>query len=292
MALEHVAPVDPVAAPAAEQTRRDSSAPSSEPPSEAPSESPSEPPSEAPSASRPATSGVPEGPLTLALAPDGTLLRATLGGCDADSDPSVAVSTNGGARFRKVPVADDLDAVMAVEADGRGDLVVVGADGDCTASAYAGAAPARTWQAGPAEPYWHLMFATTDAVHAPGGIVETPCTPQALSTVGAVRLLCEEGQVLGTSDGGESWVTLGRLDEATAFAFEGPSRGYALVSRGACPATVMTTSDGGASWQVSHCLDGAEGRAIAARGDAVTALVDDGVWRSEDAGATWTQVTP
>jgi hypothetical protein len=33
------------------------------------------------------------------MAPDGTLLRATLGGCTDDSDPQVAVSTDGGAKF-------------------------------------------------------------------------------------------------------------------------------------------------------------------------------------------------
>jgi hypothetical protein len=188
--------------------------------------------------------------------------------------------------------ADDqaLDGVMALDARGADDLALVGADSNCTARLYSGSVDQRRWSVGPSGDEWYLMEGAADAVHAPGGSVETPCAPASLSTVGSVRLLCEDGPILGTADAGESWTTLGRLSDATAFAFEGPSRGYALQSRDNCAVAAMTTSDGGASWEFADCLEGESGRAIAARGDNVTALVDDAVFASEDGGATWSKI--
>ena len=179
---------------------------------------------------------------------------------------------------------------MALDARAADDLRLVGADGECTARLYSGAADRLKWKVGSSAKEWHLVAGTVDGVHAPGGVVETPCAPASLSTVGAIRVLCDDGAVLGTADAGETWATLGRLSDATAFAFEGPSRGYALTVRRNCPVAVVTTSDGGASWEFAECLDGKDGRAIAARGDVVTALVDDAVWTSEDGAATWTKV--
>lgn len=234
---------------------------------------------------------VPSGPLLLSQASDGTLLRATFGGCTDDSDPEVAVSNDQGRTFRAVSVARELKGVLAVEANARSDLRVVGADATCTARSYSGTSRTRAWQAGASETAWHLMLNGVETVHSPEGVVETPCTPVMLSTVGAVRLLCEDGAVLGTSDAGKTWAALGRLLNASAFAFDGPSRGYAIVTRSACPAAVITSYDGGASWTFSACLDGKVGRAIAARGEVVTALVDDDVFRSEDGAATWEQLS-
>ena len=166
----------------------------------------------------------------------------------------------------------------------------MGADADCSAWLYSGAAGRRNWTAERGDDEWHLVGGGADSVHAPDGVVETPCTPESLSTLNSVRLLCDSGAVLGTADAGKTWATLGRLSDATAFAFDGPSRGYALQTRKNCPVAAMTTSDGGASWEFADCLDGSTGRAVAARGDVVTALVDDAVWRSEDGAATWTKV--
>ena len=259
--------------------------------SEAPAAAPSATGSDAATraSSKSTTDPVPEGPLLLALAPDGTLLRATLGGCTDESSPQVAVSTDDGKTFVHRRVSAELNGVMGVRADGADDVRVVGADGDCTARSYEAAAASQRWQAGSSEETWYLTLGG-DMVHAPGGVVETPCTPQILSTVGAVRLLCSDGAVLGTADDGESWTTLGRLPDASALAFDGPSRGYALQTRKNCPAAAMTTDDGGASWEFADCLDGEASRAIAARGDVAVALVDDHVFRSEDGAATWTQV--
>lgn len=233
-----------------------------------------------------------DGPALLALGTDGTVLRATTGGCGTDDPPAqVALARTGSGTFRAVPVAPGLEAVLAVQAERRDRLVVVGAASGCEVAAYRGGAGGGGWTAGPARGEWYLdptaEGADTPVVHAPGGAVEVPCTPAALSTLGAVRVLCDDGALLGTSDGGSTWVALGRLEDASAVAFQGPGSGVALAPRDACPVTVLTTDDGGSSWETAACLDGQQGRAVALRDQSLVAVVDDTVWRSDDGGVTW-----
>ena len=250
---------------------------------------PGEPePSAAPEPSDPAAPSVPRGPLLLALAPDGTVLRAATGDCADGIDPQVAVAQPGSSTFRVLPVAADLAAVLTVRADGRDDLAMVGAGAGCEVSAYEGSAGRRTWEAGPARDEWYLDV-TQDpaAVHAPGGPVDIPCTPVALSTLDSVRVLCDGGAIVGTGDGGETWAALGRLRDATAMAFQGPGRGLALAVADDCPVAALLTENGGAAWETVSCLDGESGRAVALRGDAAVAVVDVALWRSADGGETW-----
>ncbi len=230
---------------------------------------------------------LPEGPLLVALAPDGTVLRAAGGSCEEGTGPQIAVAGPGATSFRDVTMAADLRGVWAMRADGRGELSVVGPDSDCVAVSYARSGGRRAWAEGSAADTWYVDPTQGGTVHAPGGPVEVPCTPAVLSTVGAVRLLCDGGSVLGTSDGGATWVALGRLDDADALAFDGPGRGIALAARDDCAVSVLVTTNGGAGWEPSGCLDGSTGRAIAMRGDAVVAVVDGTVWRSADGGETW-----
>jgi len=235
-----------------------------------------------------AAPGMPGGRLLLALAPDGTMLHAAVGGCRAGTTPQVAVTAPGSRTFRDVPVAEDLGGVLALRAEARDELVVVGADVECEVAEYRGGTGLRTWTAGPAEDEWHIdLDGGSPVVHAPGGPVEVPCAPVALSTLDAVRLLCDDGALVGTSDGGETWAALGRLEDADAVAFEGPGRGVALASRDDCPVTVLATENGGAGWETTGCLDGETGRAVALRAETVAAIVDDTLWRSDDGGRTW-----
>ena len=89
---------------------------------------------------------------------------------------------------------------------------------------------------------WHLApQADERAVFAPDGRRETPCVPTGLSTLGVdvVRLLCRSGRVLGTTDSGQTWLTLGRLDGAVSVRCTSPAEGVALPEPG-----VRLRSDG------------------------------------------------
>lgn len=242
------------------------------------------------SAGGPAAHQLPDGGLQLALAQDGTLLRASLGACTEDADVHLAVAGPEAGRFRDLPLAARLGGVMALDASSRDDLVVLGADATCQAIAFQGGVRAGSWREVPSEDFWYLDLSGDSTVHAPGGRIDVPCVPAALSTVGAVRMLCDDGALLGTADGGDSWATLGRLDGSGAMAFEGPGRGVALTSRDGCPVALLSTDNGGAGWDEVTCLDGEEGRAVALRGGTIAVIVDDEVRRSTDAGTTWESV--
>lgn len=244
-------------------------------------------PSSGPSESASAATA-PTGPLLLALAPDGTVVRAVPGSCEDGTDPEVAIAQPGTDGFRSVPVAADLGEVLALRTDGRDELVAIGADRDCDVGSYRGGADQRTWTSGTAEDEWYLDGTREPAqVHAPGGRVEVPCAPVALSTLDAVRLLCDSGALVGTGDGGATWVALGRLEDAAAMAFQGPGRGFALATSEDCPVSVLATDNGGAAWESTGCLEGQVGRAVALRGDVVVAVVGETLWRSADGGETW-----
>ncbi len=156
---------------------------------------------------------------------------------------------------------------------------LVGRDDDCKVARWTSTDAGRSWsQSIGSGGSWYLAPSPTQrAVFAPGGRRPTPCVPTGISTIdaGVVRLLCEDGKILGTSDGGDSWVTLGRLDGAVSIRFTSPGDGVALAAQDGCPAAVMETSDGGTSWSRQTCLAGTEPLAVGAEGDIVAAQVGD-----------------
>lgn len=270
---------------------RDEAGPSPSAPSTGPRASESPTPSASAAESEEPTADpdplVPPGRVLLALAPDGTVLIGGAGTCDEPADPQLTVIRAGSDAVRPLAAVEELTAVLAVGAESRGELMVVGTDRDCAVRAYRGGA-GQPWTSGPAQGEWYLDTTADPAgVHAPGGPVEVPCTPVDLSTLDAVRVLCDDGRIVGTGDVGETWVDLGRLEDATAMAFQGPSRGIALARTDDCPAAALETADGGSSWETLGCLEGETGRAVALRGDVAVAVVDDVVWHSDDGGESW-----
>lgn len=240
----------------------------------------------------PGAEPIPDDPILLALAEDGTVMRAVLGSCESGIAPRVEVSTDGGASFESVTVDADLGQVLGLEASGRRTLRLGGLTTDCEPVAYEGAAGRDQWRTIPSRDaeMWHLVADAAARVHAPSGEVETPCPVASLTVVGSVRALCDSGRIIGTADDGESWVALGDLPGGVAIGYVGPGIGYALAEQPDCPAAVMSTGDGGVDWTQETCLGEAPPRDIAARGDVVLAQVGDQIFRSEDAAATWTKL--
>ena len=102
-----------------------------------------------------------------------------------------------------------------------------------------------------------------------------------------IRLLCDDGHVLGTTDGGRTWEPLGSLDGAVGIRFLTPARGLAIAGTPECAAQVLTTTDGGTRWTPRRCLGDAPARAIGAEGDLAAAWVADTVLVSADGGRSW-----
>jgi hypothetical protein len=286
MSLRHASSVDPAPAPSVAPSRTSNPSASGAPgTTSAPEESGS--PGADPSAAN-------DGPSYLDLSSDGVILKATRGDCDTSQAPVVSVSTKAGKTFRDRPV-DGLTEVLRVQVDTDGSLQVVGRTDECEVAQWTSQDAGKAWSRSDAAPAaWFLAPSPTQrAVFAPEGRRRTPCVPTSLSTIGVdvVRLLCDDGQVLGTSDGGSTWVTLGRLEGAVSVRFTTPGDGVALAVQDGCRAAVMETADGGTTWRRQACLAGDQPRAVGSSGDLVVAQVGDTVDVSTDGGETWPGAT-
>lgn len=232
-----------------------------------------------------------DGPLLLSLAGDGTLVAADPGSCDGSAGAQVRVSTDGGASFLPVTVRRPVTSVLSVRAVSSDEVGVVATDKTCTPHRYVGSAGSMRWTRTGPDHTWHRLPGEQQAVHSPGGRSETPCVPVALTAPAPVRLLCRDGRVLGTSDGGASWPQVGRLPEGRLIAFTDGGSGYGIATVAGCRNALTTSTDGGATWQQQHCFRRGEVRALSATGQRLVAVVGEVVMTSSDAGRTWSRAS-
>lgn len=225
----------------------------------------------------------------LAVAEDGTLVRATRGDCQNSTMPLVAATGAGGAfRARTVP---GLREVLRVLVSAARDIRLIGLDANCEVARFSSTDRGRRWKRSvPGGTTWHLSADSEAAtVASPRGRLATPCVPTGLSTTegDVVRLLCGNGRILGTTDVGRTWSPVGRLRGAVDIAYTSSGQAFALAHQLGCPAAVMESIDGGSLWTRLTCRPGSRPRAIAARGGLVAAEVGHVVSVSTDGGASW-----
>lgn len=224
----------------------------------------------------------------LALTPEGQAFRATSQEC-SDGEPAEFELANGGG-FDDVSPQQPPTQVLAVAAPSATDLTVVGTDRECSPVMYRSDDGGLTWADSPdTEGMWHLIPANGTSVHAPQGDVDAGCTVASLSPVSEsnARVLCDEGTIAGTANGGTDWVVLGRLTGAVAVSFSTTGDALGLVTEPGCPARVYTTSDGGATWAPTACLAGEPAQAISVTNGRAVAQAGGILFASSDAGATW-----
>ncbi len=232
-----------------------------------------------------------ESRMLLDMSSDGSAIRATVGDCTGSKSSTVEVSGDAGASWK--PVGGQVRQVLRVTARRGGDIWFVATGSDCEpamheAKNFAAAAPT-----GGNDGTWYLSpggaGAAGNAVKAPGGPVDTGCAPLNLSPIDAkvAYLLCANGAVRATQDGGAGWQSRSTLIGAVSISFLDADNGVALASQRDCPAGVLATSDRGATWTKRACLPGRAPHAIATVGTRLLALVDGAAQRSDDAGASW-----
>ena len=226
----------------------------------------------------------------LSVSRDSSYLRATSGSCGQSDRPVVELSADGGRTFKRIG-SPDVTEVLKIWVDDRKNFSVIGADRQCSVGLYVTRDGGATWlRLRGGHGFWHLPLdrALPGLVHAPRRWTEAPCDPLSLSTVdnAALRILCTNGQIIGTSDEGSSWVALGSLPGASAVWFTSLAEGYALADRPTCPAAVLGTVDRGFTWDRVACLGDGQPQAISGEDD-IVALVDGVLHVSVDAGTTW-----
>jgi hypothetical protein len=127
------------------------------------------------------------GPLSLAVAPSGVLLRATRGSCDerAPVPAKVWVAGTYKAPLERVTVPGLVEVLGVRALDDK--LIVVGADGSCKTHGYVSTDGGKQWsRAGvPPNVWWLDLDTTATKLHGPvdGGVVNIDCRPVAVSTI-------------------------------------------------------------------------------------------------------------
>ena len=249
-----------------------------------------------PTSISPAGSLVPTGAVSV-VATGGMVLRLTEGTCSGEGRPMLEVSADTGATFNEVAVpvldADDgtrgpVRTLLAARATSPTEIHVVAGDLACTARGFVTTDGGRTWTEAPYDDWF--VDASRESVVGPDDAVEAGCTVRSLSVLSRqdLRVLCEDGTIRGTNDAGETWVVLGGLEDATAAALIAVFDGYGIASRPECASQVMRTDDAGASWTEVGCIDpAATVTNLTGPADALLAATETQTWSSSDGGLTW-----
>ncbi|MCW2506112.1 MAG: hypothetical protein JWO79_4396 [Actinomycetia bacterium] len=240
--------------------------------------------------------GLPTALPVSSYSPDVAVRATALGSC-TEGGASLQLTTNAGRSWQDLAVP--VRSVLRLRWTGEQSGWIVGANADCRLTLSYTDDSGRTWsKPGPTRGAWHRMGdAAARVVHAPTGNVPSPCRPgTAIVDVSAVTLyssavLCADGRISRTSDGGARWVT-GQVPNALAIGFASPDVGYAVVPRTDTCAGLQTlaTADGGRSWRLAGCVRDAAGPGFGMSfADPANGLLvaGDGVYRTTDRGTSW-----
>lgn len=230
----------------------------------------------------------PEGRVLLDMSSDGSVIRAATGDCRGSKPTRIELSADWGNSWKSAGV--DVRQVLRVSAREGGNVWFVGAGADCTPAMHEAKDLAVSRPAGGNDGVWYLSTdAASTTVKAPEGPVDSGCVPIGLEPIDAkaAYILCADGAIRVTEDGGRSWQTRSTVVGAASISFADAKSGFALAPTAECPAAVLATTDSGATWTRRACLKGAVPQAIAAAGGRMLVLIDGRMQSSEDAGASW-----
>ncbi len=156
----------------------------------------------------------------------------------------------------------------------------------------------NTWQGSPEalEQSWFIDPADT-RIHTPvGATLEAPCPAVRLASSGVqnVALICVDGQVFGSEDGGNSWTGTEAMVGIDSLAATEGAYYAAQLGTGECQGTLVTRLAEDLQAAAETCVEQAEAipgqTAISVSGDgAVWLWAGQATLRSLDGGATWIQ---
>lgn len=237
--------------------------------------------------------------LPVDVAADGTALRAIVPGSCAAGGARLQWSDSFGASWRDIP--SPARRVLRVQVAGGGAAWLAGTDDRCQLRLWNTADGGRTWTLGDPAGAWSLLAqSTARQLHAPTGIVGSPCAPGAvavdlagLSETGAA-LLCSNGNVYTTQDGGATWQPVASWPGARAVAADPAGRPVVLrAGAPGCSGLELAQPVGSAPSARLACIahvntDIMVGIAFANTGSGLIVLGGAGTtFRTSDGGRTW-----
>lgn len=226
---------------------------------------------------------------SISMANDQTLMYAHRGRCDGGASAELVLSTNGGASTTTPDTG--LKEIVAVSAVSRSELHVVGADSNCDLQRLVSTDGGDSWTPDTSTDVWYPDLDDPKKVVSPEGTSKPGCIVTSLSQIGAdfARASCADGTIRGTGNGGDKWLTLGRLDNVRVASFTTFNAGYALAVYQGCAAQEFTTRDGGRTWAPGGCITGEPAQAIGANDTGLVAIVDSQLYVSDNGGKSWAQ---
>lgn len=231
------------------------------------------------------------------IALDGSLgVRADVGECT--NPGSIEFSTDGGQNWTPSTAFDDTSATQILRilpANGTTTLVVA-LNEECAPQIYSTANSGRTWN-GPlsAVGTWYLDPTSPSTLGAPGGVKTIGCEALGLSPVTdrQVTVLCADGSVITTNDGGTTWSEPVVVDGITALAYSRQNLLAVADGDETCSGLqILNLGTNGSTEQVS-CLEmdtgsaGAGDVAMAQSGNNLVLWAGDNQLISTDGGQTW-----
>lgn len=230
---------------------------------------------------------------------DGSLgVRADVGECT--NPGSIEFSTDGGQSWTPSSTFDATSAtqILRILPANGGTTFVVALNGECEPWIYSTSNNGTTWN-GPlsAVGTWYLNPAAPATLGAPGGAKTIACEALGLSPVTdrEVGVLCADGSIITTTDGGTTWSDSAPVDGAIALAYS--KQNLSAVTNGdgqTCSGMQLLNlgTDGGTE-QVS-CVEivdlgslAAGDIAAAQSGNTLVLWVGENQYISTDGGQTW-----
>lgn len=174
--------------------------------------------------------------MLLDMSSDGSVIMATQGHCTESKPTRIELSADRGNSWKSAGV--DVRQVLRVSARDRGNVWFVGAGADCTPAMHEAKDLAVSRPAGGNDGVWYLSTdAASTTVKAPEGPVDSGCVPIGLEPIDAqaAYILCADGVVRTTPDGGHSWQTRSTVVGAASISFADAKSGFALAPTGRVP---------------------------------------------------------
>lgn len=245
----------------------------------------------------------------LSMVDSATAYRGSVGTCTGGA--SLERTLDGGATWEDAKLPPGTTALTKVDALSAVVVRAVAAAGEkCESASWATPTAGRSWQGpGPTAGLWFRPADTNKRIQTPSGTGRNPCTDrdEAVREINGVdrvfgALLCADGVVRTTADGGQEWRKVSAVPGAVALAWATNAEGWLLTDEpidaggGSCPGyQLVSTVDGGLNWLPGGCV----GKASDASAKATSPSLDfldvqlgmvslaSGAYVTDDRGLNW-----